>query len=207
MPPTPETRHSLLVRLQRGVDQEAWQEFVKIYRPVILRMARHKGLQHADAEDLAQQVLLSVAAAIGQWRPDAERAKFRTWLARVAHNRMINMLARGNRADRGSGDTDVKEQLDQQPTGEGPDSRLLALEFRRQVFRWAAEKIESEFHVSTWQAFWRTTVERQSIEEVARQQSMSPGAVYAARSRVMRRLKEQVKQFDDGEQVDKHGTE
>ena len=67
MVPIPETRPSLILRMQDGGDEAAWEEFVAIYRPVIFRMAILKGLQHNDAEDLAQQVLISVSKKIGEW--------------------------------------------------------------------------------------------------------------------------------------------
>jgi hypothetical protein len=68
---SPETRPSLLLRIRDADDRDAWEEFTDLYRPVICRVARLKGLLEADAEDLAQQVLLSVAGAIEGWKPDA----------------------------------------------------------------------------------------------------------------------------------------
>ena len=62
MSPSPETRPSLLLRLVDRADQEAWREFAQIYTPVVYRLALSKGLQHADAEDQAQQVLAAVSA-------------------------------------------------------------------------------------------------------------------------------------------------
>ena len=67
MDPSVETRLSLIVRLKSRADEAAWQEFVEIYRPVIVRLATRRGMQHADAEDLSQQVLVSVTKAIGRW--------------------------------------------------------------------------------------------------------------------------------------------
>ena len=64
---SPETRASLLLRLADRADEAAWQEFAKIYTPVVYRLALRRGLQHADAEDLSQQVLASVAKAIDRW--------------------------------------------------------------------------------------------------------------------------------------------
>jgi len=66
MPEFPETRTSLLVRIQSPHDGEAWREFVAIYRPVVYRLARRRGLQDADAEDLSQRVVIAVQRAIGK---------------------------------------------------------------------------------------------------------------------------------------------
>ncbi len=57
----PDTRSSLLLRVKnKASDEHAWQEFAELYQPVIIRMAKAKGMQEADAQDLAQQVLVSV---------------------------------------------------------------------------------------------------------------------------------------------------
>ena len=63
----PETRESLIVRVKDPDDRDAWEQFVGMYRPVVYRVARRRGLQEADAQDLAQHVLMSVAGAIDQW--------------------------------------------------------------------------------------------------------------------------------------------
>jgi RNA polymerase sigma factor (sigma-70 family) len=190
---TPETRASLLIRVRDPADQEAWHEFVEIYRPVILRLARQKGLQAADADDIAQQVLVSVARAVEQREHDPQRAKFRTWLHRVAHNAILNALTRG-KPDRGSGDSAQLAMLHNRESPTGPDSDLLQLETRREVFRWAARQVRQEFHPTTWDAFWLTAVEGRAVDVVAEELSKNKGAIYAARSRIIRRIQEKVAQ-------------
>jgi hypothetical protein len=76
----PETRDSLLVRLKDPGDREAWDQFSVLYRPVIYRIARARGLQDADAQDLVQQVLMAVASAIPRWQRGGEHVRFRHWL-------------------------------------------------------------------------------------------------------------------------------
>ena len=100
----PETRHSLIARLKDPNDQIAWEEFVSIYRPVVFRIAMQKGLQPADAEDVAQTVMVSVSRAVEKWEPDPQRARFRTWLNRVAVNAAINSITR-RKPDQGTGDS------------------------------------------------------------------------------------------------------
>ena len=189
--PSPETRASLLIRLKVRADQAAWTEFVEIYQPVIRRLALRRGMQSADADDVSQQVVFAVSKAIRRWDIDPQRGKFRTWLHRVAHNAILNALTRGSR-EFGSGDSDLLRQLEQQPDRGGPDSDLLRLEFRREQFRWAARQIQEEFQSATWDAFWLTSVEGVSPEEAAVQLKKGIGSIYAARSRVMRRLKEKL---------------
>jgi RNA polymerase sigma factor (sigma-70 family) len=192
---TPETRASLLIRVRDPADQAAWHEFVEIYRPLILRLARLKGLQEADADDVAQEVLLAVANAVERREHDRKRAKFRTWLHRVASNAVLNALTRA-RPDRGSGDSALAAVLNRHESPSGPDSELLRLERRREIFRWAARQVRREFQLETWDAFWLTTIDGRSIDDVASELGKNRGAIYAARSRVMRRIQEKVTEYE-----------
>lgn len=191
----PETGESLLVKIRDPDDTVAWEQFVAVYRPSILRLARRRGLQDADAEDLAQQVLTSVSRAIGRWEKDHKRGTFRSWLLRIARNEMLNAMTR-RRRDAGRGGTSVLERLQQHPADDREIEGLIEEEHCRAVFRWAAEEVRPEFHDGTWLAFWLTTIEVLSVEEAATELGKTVGSVYAARSRVMRRLKEKVREID-----------
>ena len=192
----PQTRASLLIRLRNHGDTAAWDEFVRLYHPVITRVALRRGMQPADAEDLAQTVLLSVANAIERFDPGREDARFRTWLGRIANNAVINAITRGV-PDQGSGDQDVHAWLESLPSDSGEESRLLRMECRRQMFLQAAAELRGSFNQTTWEAFWRTAVDGQSVEATARLLGIAEGSVYAARSRVMRRLRQAVARFEE----------
>ncbi len=196
MSSAPETRPSLLIRVRNPADQAAWEDFVEIYRPVILRLALRKGMQAADAEDIAQEVLTVLAKAVEQWVYDPKRAKFRTWLHRVANNAILNGLSRG-RPDRAAGGPAPQAAIVQKQSREGPDSDLLRLEYRREVFRWAARQVRKEFRPDTWNAFWLTAVEGRPAEAVAKELAKDAGAVYTARSRVMQRIREKVSDYEE----------
>lgn len=189
----PETRHSLIQRLQDGGDNAAWEEFASIYRPIIVRIALRKQLQLDDAEDLAQQVLMLVLKNISKWKKDPTRARFRTWLQTVVRNAMINALSRRPK-DQASGGTTSLEQLHQSPAK--ADSLWFDLEWERETLRWVAQQVRSEFESSTWTAFWDTAIEEWSAQEVAERIGKSVGAVYIARSRVMQRIKQRIAELD-----------
>src|SRR3954470_7859257 len=169
MATTPNTRASLIARLSDSDDVEAWHEFVEIYLPLLYRLARRKGVQHADAEELAQEVLLAVSRAIHRWDPNPERGRFRDWLFRIARNAILNFLMRNKHQPANFGNADVDELLTHQPQLEAQESALFNLEYRREVFRWAAEKVRPTVATSTWNAFWKTAVESRSIPLVARE--------------------------------------
>jgi RNA polymerase sigma factor (sigma-70 family) len=191
---SPETRSSLLQRVRDLGDGNAWTEFVRIYSPVIYRSARQVGLQDADAQEVTQQVLWSTAKALEERPHDSSRARFRTWLAKVTRNATLNVLTR-KRRDKATGDSEVNVLLHEQSDVRS-DAETLEHEYRKEVFRLAAEKIQPLFDDGTWQAFWLTFVEGNSIEEVARRLCKQTGSIYAARSRVIRRFREEVERFD-----------
>lgn len=198
MSDAPQTSPSLLFRLKEGDDEAAWEEFVAIYRPVIVRLAMLKGLQHCDAEDLAQQVLISVSKNILKWEQDAQRARFRTWLQKVVRNATLNALTR-SAGERGVGGTSVLNLLNAQPSHSHEDSALFDLEWKREAFRWAADQVREEFQSATWEAFWLTAVEGLSAPEAAERVKKSVGAVYVARSRVMQRIQIVLAEMTQGE--------
>ncbi len=184
----PTTRHSLVLRLRDLDDEKAWAEFVQLYEPLVVRIARGKGLQDADAQDLCQELFRAVAGAIDRWDP--AKGRFRAWLFRITRNLLVNFLVRQRRQPRGSGRTSIVELLEVQPLSDAGAEAEFAMEFRRRAFHWAAEQAQGQFTASTWQAFWRTGVENRPIAEVARELGLSEGAVYVARSRVLARLRE-----------------
>jgi RNA polymerase sigma factor (sigma-70 family) len=188
----PTTRQSLVLRLKNREDQEAWTEFVEIYEPLIYRLAVGKGLQHADAEDLCQDVLRAVSSAIERWDPDPAKGSFRGWLFRIARNLVVNFLSGQARQARGSGRSSVLELLQERPAADPQAEAEYAAEFKRRTFQWAAERVKNEFTNTTWQAFWKTGVENRSIALVAGELGLSEGAVYIARSRVLARLRQRV---------------
>jgi RNA polymerase sigma-70 factor (ECF subfamily) len=192
MDDVPDTRPSLLVRLCDPKDERAWAEFTAIYSPLIYRLARRKGFQDADAQDLVQDVLRAVAKAMDRWDPDPNKGPFRNWLFRVARNMMLNLITNQRRHPRGAGSEEFQRLLETRPCPSPEDSALFETEYKRQLFRWAAERVRGEFRPNSWTAFWETGVEGKKAQAVADALGMSVGAVYMARSRVAARIKEAI---------------
>lgn len=194
----PETRESLLVLVRSPENREAWDQFVALYRPVIYRLARRRGLQDADAQDLAQQVLMAVASAIGSWKKANESVRFRHWLRRVARNAIVNALARRPH-DRAAGGSSVQELLLDQPHGDAESEAEIELEYRRELYLRAARIVRGDVEPETWRAFEMTVIENHSIEEAAALLERPVGTIYAGRSRVMRRLREAVRELEEAQ--------
>lgn len=190
------TQWSLIVRLQDPRDQEAWMTFSENYHAAIMQSLLRKGLMQQDAEDIAQQVMMSVANTLSKRPHDPDRAKFRTWLERVIRNAAINALRDSSKRVVAKGGTDSLVQLSSLPS-QDDSSELLAQEYQNQLVRIASKAIEGEFQPDTWQMFWRSTVLGQSIEQVANALGKQVGSVYASRSRVMRRLRMEIERIQN----------
>lgn len=203
-----ETRNSLLLRLTDRRDVEAWEEFVSIYEPVVYRLARARGLQEADAKDVVQEVLLAISKAIEYWQPDPEKGRFRDWLYRIARNLIVNHLTR--RATRASspGGTDIWQLFNSQqdPLVEPcPLTQSYELEYRRELFRYAADQVKQRVRPKTWQAFQLLSIDQVPLAQVAAQLQMSEGAVLVAKCRVLSRLREIVQQWQGESQLPESG--
>ena len=197
----PETRQSLLLQLRDTSQHAAWEEFVEVYQPLIHRLALRKGFQHADACDLTQEVLAVVDASIERFDVDPAKGSFRGWLFRIARNLMINVLSR-QQDIRGSGDTEIHALLQQQASHESDVATRFDIEYRREVFRLAADRVKDSVAEQTWRAFWLTAVKGESIRDVASLLGRSQGAIRVARCRVFSRIKNEVEAFENSNSID-----
>lgn len=190
MKSTSNTSYSLLGRLRDSQDAEAWSEFTTIYQPLIFRICLTRGLQHADATDVTQEVLTRVAGAIEQFDSDRSGATFRGWLYRVTRNLVIDFFRQNNRDFLVQAEQPLQLAAGADPVHDG--NTVFQLEFQRQVFWVVAQEVQSQVQPATWQAFWQTEIEQRSVDEVACELKMKRGSIYTARSRVITRLKNAV---------------
>ena len=185
----PETNESLIARVKDPANEAAWIEFLAIYQPVVLRMARNRGLQPTDADDLAQSVFLTLSNAINGWEPNPAGTSFRAWFFTITRNAIINAL-RSQQRHQATGGTSVLELLEQIP--DEASSAEFYRESQREVFRWVCAEVRPEFSPATWNIFWRTAVEDAPAEQVAAEVQRKVGGIYVAKWRVLKRIKERV---------------
>ncbi len=193
----PSTRMSLIARLSDFEDRQAWDEFTAIYRPTLFDLARRSGLQDSDADDAVQDILWAVGRSVARWKPDPARARFRTWLARIARNLVINLLIQQQRRPWRLGDSNLQDLLKRVPDkGCEAEAQRFLLAFRRQAFAIAAEKVQCRVEPRTWAAFYRTSIDGVPVQQVSGELALDRGMVYVARSRVMRLLREEVEAME-----------
>lgn len=200
MPQPPETRETLIQRLPNAADVEAWDGFVEIYEPLLFRLARGRGMQPADAEDFVQEVLAAVVRNIERWVARKDRGSFRAWLFRIAFNLGVNFVTRPKHQRFGSGDSQIARMLEELPSASADSSELFLKEYRRELFRWAAERVREQVSERQWMVYWLTSVEERPVSEVAAEYEMSVGSIYIARSRITKRIRELIRKHEEQSQ-------
>jgi len=194
----PETRESLILQVKDQANRAAWEQFVELYRPVIFRIARARGVQDADAEDLAQQVLIAVAGSIGRWEKSDKSTRFRHWLRRIARNAIVDAMTR-RPPDQATGSSSVQDLLSAEPARDEQTDLLIETEIRRELYVRAARIVRLDVNEETWQAFELTVLKNRSGADAARELGKTIGTVYAARSRVMKRLRDAVAELKESQ--------
>jgi RNA polymerase sigma-70 factor (ECF subfamily) len=184
------TSLSLLERA-RHRDQEAWQRLEYLYAPLIQHWCRGEGVVGPDAEDVRQEVFQAVALALGAFRRDRPGDTFRGWLRVITRRKLLDLRRRQQRQPDGEGGSGAHRRLLQVPGPADPDeddspAQVTALHHR------ALDLVRGQFEDRTWQAFWRCAVEGQAPGEIAQDMGTTPAAVRQAKSRVLRRLKEEL---------------
>jgi RNA polymerase sigma-70 factor (ECF subfamily) len=189
------TSKSLLGRAREG-DATAWDRLSLLYAPLVFSWCRHRGLREADAADVVQEVFQAVATHLGPFRKQEKGDTFRGWLRTITENKIRDHYRRTARETEAAGGTEAQRRLDQFPASSGPEGVDDQEDWDGQFFRRVLDLVRVEFEDRTWQAFWRTTVAGRSAREVGAELAMSPGAVRVAKSRVLKRLREELGDFD-----------
>jgi len=180
------TSNSLLLRLRQPEAGDAWQRFVRLYTPLLYYWARGAGLPEHDAADLVQDVLVVLVNKLPEFQHDPQQS-FRGWLRTIALNKWRERCRRHNtRPDQG-GDSGLSAVADAEP-----DVCFEEADYREQLVRQALEIMKSEFEPTTWKACWEVVVADRPAAEVASELGVSVDVVYAAKSRVLRRLREEM---------------
>lgn len=165
----------------------------RLYGPLVYRWTRRAGLRTEEAADVVQEVFRTVVARLPEFHRDRVGDTFRGWMWAITRNKLGDHLRSKKRQPEATGGSQAMERLAQVPepaeleTGSSSDAREVGGLYQR-----AVALIRSEFEERTWEAFWRVTVDEQSPKQVAADLGMTVNAVYLAKARVLRRLREEL---------------
>lgn len=173
------TQLTLLEKLRASQDESAWQRFVTLYSPMLSTWAQRAGVRGDDVGDVVQEVLILLMGKLPGFQYDAAKS-FRGWMRTV----LVNKCREKQRRARLPISTDANLEL--VPI---PDTDEEERDDRRLLVRRGLELIRHEFPVTQWEAFWQYVIHEKPVVEVAANLGISAGTVYAAKSRVMSRLR------------------
>jgi RNA polymerase sigma factor (sigma-70 family) len=192
----PATRASLLGRLHDAADNaDAWAEFVRVYGGHVIRWCRSRGLQEADADDVAQDVLVRFWRQAARFRYDP-RQRFRGYLRQIVTSALSDWSAR-RPGDRPAAATAGLDLLDSQPAREDLAARIEQA-YDTELLDLAMREVESRVKPHTWEAFRLLAIEQRSGAEVATLLGIDPGLAYVARRNVQRMIREAIARLEGG---------
>jgi len=156
---------------------------------LVYSWCRRRGLQAEDAADVLQDVFRSVSGSINDFKP-APNGSFRGWLWRITCNRLLDFFRRRQRQPSALGGSDAQQRW--ADLAEVPDASEAGAGASGDLVRRVLAFIQPDFSEASWQAFVRVVMEDQRPEDVARDLGMTPNAVYIAKSRILRRLRDEL---------------
>lgn len=184
-----ETSLSLLDSARERASQEAWQRLIEIYSPLLHHWLLRFEVEKADADDLTQEVLLTVSREIPRFQHSGRAGAFRSWLRTILVNRLRDFWRSKKYGPVAAGGSSWVEQLEQLADESSNASREWNLEHDRHVMAQLLESVRPRFEPKTWEAFHRQMFEGQRADIVAADLGMPLNSVYVARSRVLSTLR------------------
>jgi RNA polymerase sigma-70 factor (ECF subfamily) len=193
----PPTRVTLLARLrQHPTDQAAWAVFVECYGRHIYRWCRQWKLQHADAEDVTQDILLKLSQKLRAFAYDPSRS-FRGWLRTLTHHGWRDFVDSPRRAQAAADDGQVWELRQTLEAREDLVQRLQEA-FDHELLEAAQVRVRLRVAPHTWEAFRLLALEGLPVAAVAAKVQMQVAMVYVAKSKVQKLLREEIQRLEVG---------
>ena len=184
------TSTHLLNGLRDPENRTVWQEFVSRYRPLIESYARRLGMNETDAQDAAQQSLIAFCTSYQDGKYHRETGRLRHWLFGIARNQINNARKKGRRRElqigANSGETDFFERVEDDAHLE----EIWEQEWRDAVLRQCLEEVRQTVEPKSVEAFELFARKGWSAQQVADHLGMTPNAVFIAKHRIMKQIKE-----------------
>ena len=181
------TRPSLLIRIKDLGSRNAWNEFDAIYRPILFRYARSRGLEYTSAEDVVQHCMATIQKHIGSFEYGPCKGRFKSWLSVLVTNRVRDMFRRRLPKQADTGDFRVAQQ--REPSPEETFEKVWLDEH----LKFCLARIRAEVEPQTYEAFRRHVIKDEPAERVSRDLEMTPNNLYKIKWRLTHMLREEMK--------------
>jgi RNA polymerase sigma-70 factor (ECF subfamily) len=192
------TSLTLLDLLRQGGAPEAWGRLIALYTPFIRGWLRRRGLSHADAADLTQDVMVTLVRELPRFEHNGRTGAFRHWLRQVTRNRLLHHLRTQAARPVVAGDGGFDRLLDQLRDGHGEVGRQWEQEHAAYVVGRAWEVVGPGLPRREQQAFVRVIWGQAAVAEVARELGVRPNLVSVWKCRILGRLRREIGDLLDG---------
>lgn len=177
------TRVSLLVRAREENCHLAWEELLGFYEPFVSKVLGSMGFRGADLDDARQQVSLRLWKGLQNYERDPERAKFRTWFARLIRNTALNIVRSKNRQPTGPSLDDDSTGLAAILANESEIEARVEGEWQDYVVELALERARRKFSGNAVDVFTRSLA-GETVEDIAMDLGIKTNTVYILKHRV-----------------------
>lgn len=196
------TRRSLLTRLKDLGDDQSWQRFSDTYGGVIHGLAKRAGCDAAEADEVLQETLISVAREMPDFRYDPARGSFKSWLFCLVRRRIADQFRRRARAQRLRTDTEVEPETVPDPATD-PLTAAWDDEWRQHQLQRAVERTKLRVSPAQWQMFDLSALQDWPTERICELLGINRAQLYMAKMRVGRLLKAELQAASAGD-ADRH---
>ncbi|MEK6259249.1 MAG: sigma-70 family RNA polymerase sigma factor [Planctomycetota bacterium] len=180
----PSTHLTLLARLRSLGNAEDWDEFWRIYSPLIYRFCQRRYLQHDDALDVSQNAMVALRKSLANFDP--AKGKFRGWFGQLIRREIAKYKDKQDRDVQAIGGGVVPEIVQE---AEDDD---WDLEFNRHVVHTALSRIRVEFEPSEWEVMEQVVLAGRKPRDVAPEIGQDAAWISRAKYRLVQRLKSEV---------------
>jgi RNA polymerase sigma-70 factor (ECF subfamily) len=197
--PAAGTSTTLIERLKAG-EAEAWRQVMVLYHPLVMWWCLRRGIGAHEAGDVAQEVFLTVFQKAAEFTKREQGSSFRPWLKRITHHKVGDLIQKKRRQPQAVGGSDAREVLEQvadpDDPGRAEDPPPDGVSEDGILARSHLERLRAEFEARTWEMVTRVVIERERPADVATALGVSINTVYAAKAKVLARLRQALRDFE-----------
>jgi RNA polymerase sigma-70 factor (ECF subfamily) len=184
------TTSTILDGLRDLENRAAWDGFVRRFRSPIVSFAAGMGVPASEREDVAQETLLAFVGSYQKGAYDRGKGRLSSWLFGIAYRQVLMHIRREKRPDR-----PLPAPGDGRASGDDPSDARFAtthwdLKWEEFVFAECYRRVRAELSDETLRAFEAVVFEDASADEAAARLGVPVKAVYNAKHRVLKRVRE-----------------
>jgi RNA polymerase sigma factor (sigma-70 family) len=187
-----DTPHSLLMRLRFKADDNSWKRLIDLYTPLLQRWLRQAGVAEADAADLLQETFLAVVREMPSFEHNQQRGAYRCWLRAILVNRLRGHWNARRTALPVAASAEFSRNIERLEDPADDLNQIWDREHDAFLANRILQLIEKDFTASTWHAFRRVVMDGARPAEIAVEMGLSVNAVLLAKSRVLRRARQEI---------------